>query len=138
MNGTVTKTHAEHIRLANLDEWEIPKDKKGRPMHKATYVAPMSSTSNDDESSNEDPPLAKQVKRCRKQRETSSDEDDIPLMELAKRMHEKDADEEQKSVNEVVNTKIINETQNQCNESKLKGFIASNCRHVIKIVGFKL
>ena len=116
MNGTVTETHAEHIRLANLDEWEIPKDKKGRPTRKATYVAPMSSTSSDDESSNEDPSLAKQVKRCRKQRETSSDEDDIPLMELAKRMREKDADEEQKSVNEVVNTKRINETQNQCNE----------------------
>ena len=123
LNGTVTKTHAEHIRLANLDEWEIPKDKKGRPMHKATYVTPMSSTSSDDESSNEDPPLAKQVKRCRKQRETSSDEDDIPLMELAKRMREKDADEEQKSVNEVINTKIINETQNQCNEAKIKDLL---------------
>ena len=92
-------------------------------MRKATYVAPMSSTSSDDESSNEDPLLAKQVKRCRKQRETSSDEDDIPLMELAKRMREKDADEEQKSVNEVVNTKIINETQNQCNESKIKDLL---------------
>ena len=123
MNGTVTKTHAEHIRLANLDEWEIPKDKKGRPMRKATYVAPMSSTSSDDESSNEDPPLAKRVKRCRKQRETSSDEDDIPLMELAKRMREKDADKEQKSVNEVVNTNIINETENQCNESKIKDLL---------------
>ena len=44
-------------------------------------------------------------------------------MELAKRMHEKDADEEQKSVNEVVNTKIINETQNQCNESKIKDLL---------------
>ena len=107
MNGTVTKTHAEHIRLANLDELEIPKDKKGRPMHKATYVAPMSSSSSNDESSNEDPPLGKQVKRCRKQRETSADADDIPLMELAKRMREKDADEEQKSVNEVVNTGVI-------------------------------
>ena len=83
----------------------------------------MSCTSSHDESSNEDPPLAKQVKRCRKQRETSSDEDDIPLMELAKRMREKDADEEQKSVNEVVNTKIINETQNQCNESKIKDLL---------------
>ena len=32
----------------------------------------------------------KVVKKYRKQRETSSDEVDIPLMELAKRMQEKD------------------------------------------------
>ena len=31
LDGTVTKAHAEHIRLANVVDWEIPKDKKGRP-----------------------------------------------------------------------------------------------------------
>ena len=92
-------------------------------MCKATCVAPMSSTSSDDESSDEDLPLAKQVKRCRKQRETSSDGDDIPLMELAKRMCGKGADEEQKSVNEVVNTEVINKTENQYNESKTKDLL---------------
>ena len=52
------------------------------------------------------------VRECQKQREVSSDEDEIPLMELAKRMQENDrADklgnddtsaEDQKSVNEVI------------------------------------
>ena len=31
LDGTVTKAHAEHMRLAHLRDWEIPKDKKGRP-----------------------------------------------------------------------------------------------------------
>ena len=26
LDGTVTKAHAEHLRLANVDEWDIPKD----------------------------------------------------------------------------------------------------------------
>ena len=51
------------------------------------------------------------VKKCQMQRETSSDEDDIPLMELAKRMKHKDrankqgnddtSAEDQRTVNEV-------------------------------------
>ena len=55
--------------------------------------------------------MTKTVLKYQKQRETSSDEDDIPLMKLVKRMQEKDrADklgnydtsaEDQKSVNEV-------------------------------------
>ena len=49
--GSVTKAHAENIRLANIDNWEIPKERKGRLTRRARFVAPLSSSS--DEGSNE-------------------------------------------------------------------------------------
>ena len=80
------------MRLAQLDDWEIPKDKKGRPAYKVTYATPVncSSDESDIESLDKEEPLIKIVNSSKKQRETSSDEDDIPIMELSKRMHEKD------------------------------------------------
>ena len=86
LDGTVTKAHAEHIRLAHLSEWKLPKDIKGRPLRKVQNVVPQSSS--DDESSDEEPHFTKILKRSRKERETSSDEDDVPLMELAKKLRE--------------------------------------------------
>ena len=67
-----------------------PKDQKGRPIRKAKYDVPPSSSSSEDESDRSNEPLAKISKKYQKQRDTSSDEDDIPLMELAKRMHAKE------------------------------------------------
>ena len=29
LDGTITKAHAEHLQQAQLDDWEIPEDKKG-------------------------------------------------------------------------------------------------------------
>ena len=51
LDGSATKAHAENIRLANIDNWEIPKDRKGRLTRRARFVAPLSSSS--DESDNE-------------------------------------------------------------------------------------
>ena len=51
LDDTVTKAHAEHMRLANLGDWEITKDKKGRPKRRVKYVAPLSDSS--DEGDNE-------------------------------------------------------------------------------------
>ena len=48
------------------------------------------SDESESENSEKEEPLTKVVKKHHKQRETSSDEDYIPLMELAKRMQEKD------------------------------------------------
>ena len=80
------------MQLDQLDDLEIPKDKKGRPACKVTYAAPVNSSSDesDIESSDKEEPLTKTVKRYQNQRETSSDEDTIPLTELAKRMQEKE------------------------------------------------
>ena len=88
LDGTVTKAHAEHMRLANLGDWEISKDKKGRPKRRVKYVASLSDSSDkvDNELSDIEEPLPKLAKKHKRKRETSSDEDSIPLMELTKRM----------------------------------------------------
>ena len=48
MTGTSTKTHARHLRLANLDNWEISNDKLNKPLRKSTYVVPPDSESSDE------------------------------------------------------------------------------------------
>ena len=92
LDGTISKADVEHLQLAQLDVGEIPKDKKGRPACKVTYTVPVNSSSDesDIESSDKEESLTKIVKKYQKQREASSDEDDIPLMELAKRMQEEE------------------------------------------------
>ena len=76
------------MQLAQLDDWEILKDKEGRPICKVTYTAPVnySSDESDIDSLSEEEPLTRIVTKCQKQRETSSDEDDILLTEHTKRM----------------------------------------------------
>ena len=90
LDGTVTKAHAEHMRLANVGDLEIPKDKKGRPKRRVKYVAPLSDSSDegDNELSDIEEPLSKLARKYKRERETSCDEDNIPLMELTKRMRE--------------------------------------------------
>ena len=60
-DGFVTKALAEKIRLANIDNWEIPKDRKGRLTRRARFVAPLSSSSNEgnNEVSDDERPLSK-------------------------------------------------------------------------------
>ena len=84
LDGTITKTHVEHIRFTNLDDCELPKDKKGRHLCKTRYVGPMSSSSSDAEYCDTKPPLSKMVKKSMKQSETSSEEDVTPLREFEK------------------------------------------------------
>ena len=63
LDGTLTKVHTEHLRLANIDEWDIPKDQRGRPIRKAKYAVPPSSSSSEDESDHSNEPLAKIAKK---------------------------------------------------------------------------
>ena len=115
LGGSVTKAHAEHIRLANVGDWEIPKDKKGRPKRRVKYVDPLSDSSDagDNELSDIKEPLSKLAKKYKSERETSSDEDNIPVMELAKRMREPEVNvgsypsTGHKSVNEVSGQKEV-------------------------------
>jgi hypothetical protein len=53
LDGKVTKAHKELLRLAKLDEWEIPKNDQGRPLRKAAYVVPPESESDTPESNGE-------------------------------------------------------------------------------------
>ena len=48
LDGSVRKAHAENIRLANICNWEIPKDRKGRLTRRARLIAPLSSSSDED------------------------------------------------------------------------------------------
>ena len=54
-------------------------DEKGRHACKATYAFPVNSSldESDIESSDKEEPLTKVFQKCEKQRETSSNEDDI-------------------------------------------------------------
>ena len=84
LTGEVTKTHARHLRLANVDQWALPKENMGRPLRKSTYVVPPEESSSDE--SEDDLPLERVIKRTRKERLDSDDEDDIPLTELRQRL----------------------------------------------------
>lgn len=80
--------HAEHIKLAKVNEWQIPKTATGRPRRIAAYLVPPESDHYDTsgESSNSDSTniQLKLAKKYRRERENTSDEEDIPLMDLSK------------------------------------------------------
>jgi hypothetical protein len=81
--------HARHLRLGNLEEWEIPTENRGRPLRKSVYVEPPGQSVDASSSESSDsvlPPLNRAVKKKRVEREDWSSEDDIPLMELKKRL----------------------------------------------------
>ena len=89
LDGTVTKAHLEHLRLANLDDWEIPKDTLGHKVRRPQYVVPPSKSEqseSEQSSSGNNEPLAKIARRYRRERDRSSEEEDIPLMVLVKRL----------------------------------------------------
>ena len=80
------------LRAANIDEWVIPTSTDGRPLRKTAYVIPPEDSS-DEESSDTDQegPYEKLAKKYQKERDDSDEEDNIPLMELAKRLKARDA-----------------------------------------------
>ena len=100
---------------------EIPKDGKGRITRRARFIAPLSSSydEGDNELSDDERPLSQIAKIYRREMETSSDEDNIPLIELAKRMREQEfaeaysPSEDQRPINEV-------NVQKQANDSNVK------------------
>ena len=83
------KSHAEYLRRANVEEWEIPFDDSGKPYRRAVYVVPPQETSSEEDSGSESDngdPLRKLAKKYRWEREYSSEEEDIPLAKLAGRL----------------------------------------------------
>lgn len=87
MDGTTTKTHARHLKLAKIDEWQIPKDNAARLTRNTTYVVPpVESDSDMDSEDAEETGLKTAIRHKQQEREDSSDEDDIPLAELARRL----------------------------------------------------
>lgn len=89
LTGVTTKANARHLRLASLEEWEIPTENRGRPLRKSVYVEPPGQSGDESSSESSDselPPLNRAVRKKRVEREDWSSEDDIPLMELKKRL----------------------------------------------------
>ncbi|CAC5415478.1 unnamed protein product [Mytilus coruscus] len=98
LNGNTTKVHAQHLKPAPVNKWTIPKlgqADKDKQLRKTTYVVPPESS--DKESENEtdsenssmegvEQTRDKLIRRYKNERESSSGEDDIPLMELTKRV----------------------------------------------------
>ena len=87
LDGKTTKTHAEHLRKANIENWDIPTDTEGKPKRRAAYAVPPDESDSDDSSSDDSVPLAKLAKRYRKERENSDNEDVIPQLELRRRLN---------------------------------------------------
>ena len=80
------------------------KDEVGRPMRKAAYVVPPSSSSSDSEDGqsdglDKDRPLDRRIRRFRQERSGSSEEEDIPLAELRKRLRARNCRLQAHSVN---------------------------------------
>ena len=75
------------MRHAKIDEWKVPRDTEGRLLRRTTYVVPP-----EEESSSEGKttPLQKIVRHKQQKRDGSSDEDDIPTMELRRRLRSRD------------------------------------------------
>ena len=48
LTGSASKVHAEHLRAASIEEWEIPTTE--RPLRKIVLAAPMESSDSDSES----------------------------------------------------------------------------------------
>ena len=97
LDGTTTKTHARHMRHAKIDEWKVPRDTEGRMLRRSTYVVPPEEESSSEE---ETTPLQKVVRHKQQDRDGSSDEDDIPTMELRRRLRSRDTKQKEPSSDE--------------------------------------
>ena len=82
LDGSTVKSHADHLRLAKIDELDIPVPDK--IMRKTTYVVPPETES--DQSDEDNSARERIVKRYRNERSDSDEEEDVPLMELARRL----------------------------------------------------
>lgn len=88
LDGSTTKVHASQIRLAHVDEWEIPTQLPGRSLRQSTLVMPPEHSDSDSAppSDQNESVMHRVAKKYRRQRENSDNESDIPLAELAKRI----------------------------------------------------
>ena len=98
LDGSTCKVHAEMLRAAKLDEWDIPTPHDGRPMRRIAYAIPPEQSSDEhDSDSEQEGSYEKLAKKYQKEREDSDDEDNIHLMELSKRLKANKAMEQQQN-----------------------------------------
>lgn len=98
LDGTIRETHARHIRLANVDEWHPTKKDFERQKRKARLII-SPDVSDSGSESNDKNPLKHLVNKNKGHRSGSSSVDDIPLLELKKRLKAKKRNDERRSSN---------------------------------------
>ena len=110
LDGSTTKAYAGDIRLANIDDWQISKDANNRRLSDAAYVItpqPSDSETESDSDPEENVPLSKLAKKYIKERETSEDEEGIPLMELRKCLRQREMRQTQNEETKVKDMECI-------------------------------
>ena len=75
LDGVTVRVHAEHLRLAKVEEWEIPPADSNKPYRRAAYVVPPQQSSEECSSSESEggDPLPMIAKRYRWERDNSSE-----------------------------------------------------------------
>ena len=100
LTNSVVKAHAEHLRVANVDSWDIPD--AGRTVRKATLAAPVDSDTSSVDSEIEENDYPNFRRRC--QRENSTDESDIPIMERQMALNDTQTDVGDNDRVEIINS----------------------------------
>ena len=114
------------MRLANTDEWEIPKSQNQRKFRQAHYAINPEATESETVTSDSDSegPEARLAKKYRKVRSDSEVEDNIPLAELARRLEVRKARLKQESADlgsgDVTQNKNVKECKSENNTNKME------------------
>ncbi|CAC5366889.1 unnamed protein product [Mytilus coruscus] len=88
LDGSVArKVHLEHLKNAKINEWVIQKNIEGRQLRKTNYVVPPEDSDGSESELPDADPRERLINRYRQERETSSDEDNIPLAELKQKFN---------------------------------------------------
>ena len=77
LTSSITKVHAEHLRAASIEKWDIPDTQ--RPLRKIVLAAPVDSSDSDSESEAEH--VDYPTRKCRHQRDSSANESEVPVAE---------------------------------------------------------
>ena len=112
-----TKTHAEHLRKADIEEWDIPMNTEDKPKRRAAYVIPPDESETDDSSDDESVPLAKLAERYIKERENSDNEDNIPQLGLRRRLNRKSETDESESKSETDDSESMSQEDDNTNNN---------------------
>ena len=108
LTGKIIKSSTDNMRLANIDKWEITKEQGQRRTRKANLVVPPESDSSSSTSDSEsEPPHERLIRKYRRERSDSDEEEDIPLAEVARRLRERE-------------TRLAQENKNSDSENQLK------------------
>lgn len=98
LTGNSMKAHAQHLKPANVDEWEIPKTAAIKNIRKSKFVIPPETSESELSSEgNEMSFKDRLIRKHRNERETSSEEDEIPPLELKKRIRNRERNYEYES-----------------------------------------